>query len=101
MTSRTSTQQGCLFALIFDLLAVVVVIGITLLQATAAYDGSCIRWDAALPGETCTLAQFLVQAIVVYLLVGLFRYWWLALLLLLLPALLGFLWGRRRARQRA
>ena len=62
--SKPRNRHGCLIAVLIELFLVVVVIAIAIIRAAKSYDGRCIKWDGALPNETCTLGEFLIPAMV-------------------------------------
>ena len=93
-------RGGCALTLGIEVLIIIVAVTIFLVTTAADYDGTCIRWDGAVPGETCTLREYLTQASAVGFLFVFFYYWWLVLSLLVAPLIFGALAGLLGSRRK-
>jgi hypothetical protein len=75
-------KRGCLFVIIFEVAIIILAVAGVVLFAVDSYDGSCIRWDGAYPGETCTAGEYTTQVLASMLLY--IVAWWPATLLVLI-----------------
>ena len=90
------SAKGCLTAILTVLAVTTLAAVLTASYAAITHDGSCLRWDGAIPGETCTRLQHVRYVWAVAFLFALAN-WPVSLIVLISLAGLGYLLGVARA----